>query len=135
MKKIILVVEDLEKEQAQAKEAVLEGGYKVILASALADAKRLIESVKIAGIITDLHFPESDRDNDRNRPCGLAVVTIAIQRNIPIVICSDLDHHFAHYLLDIISFLESVSAFKRIPTIIDLKDWNRAVNELKKLIK
>ncbi len=60
MNKIVLLIEDLPEEQEKAKKALTEYGYRAAVTSTLDDALRIWKSLegKLAGIITDLHFPE-----------------------------------------------------------------------------
>jgi len=142
MKKIILLVEDSFVETKKAKEVLFKEGFKFVVASTLADAKRLIEKlgIKISGIITDIHIPENENDVDTSKPCGLAVIARATSELpfFPVVICSDVNHHHAEYLEEVIKSLNShvayYSRFGEIPFIMDSKNWEKAVEELKKLI-
>ncbi|MFH0803658.1 MAG: hypothetical protein V1877_00885 [Candidatus Tagabacteria bacterium] len=135
MKKIILLVEDLADEQVKAKQAVTDEGYRFVVASTLAEAKKVFGMVKIDGIVTDLHFPESEYDKNANNACGFAVIVVAIKNEIPVAVCSNVNHHFAEYVKDVIAFLETVSPFKKIPFVMDSKDWVRAIKEIKNLIE
>ncbi len=137
---IILIVEDLPEEQQRAKEAALANGFKPAVTSTLDDALRIWKSLegKLVGIITDLHFPERTSDNpawaNPNKPCGLAVIARATQKALPVVVCSNIDHHFAEYVKEVIEVLETYHPTHRIPFVMDRKDWERATEELKKLI-
>jgi DNA-binding NtrC family response regulator len=134
MKKIILLVEDLEEERTKAKEAAINEGFKFVMAATLDDAKRLLSVVKVDGIVTDLHFPQNSYDKT-NQPCGLAVVTAAISIKIPVAICTNIDHHFADYIKEVVKFLETICPFKKIPFTMDSKDWQKAIRELKNLLE
>lgn len=135
MKKIILLVEDLAEEQVKAKQAVIDAGCRFIVASTLAEAKKVLGMVKVDGIVTDLHFPDSEHDKNTNNACGFAVIVAAIQSKIPVTVCSNVNHHFCDYVKDVILFLETVSPFKEIPFVMDSKDWAKAVKEIKNLIE
>lgn len=139
-KQIILLVEDTPTEMAKAKIAADNAGFKFVSGTTLEDAQRMMKALgnTISGIITDLHFCESsyeDPRNNPNAPCGLAVVVEAIERKIPVVICSDVDHHFAAYVTKIVRALEKSSAFGPIPFVMDSKNWEKAITELKPLLK
>lgn len=137
---IVLVVEDLADEQEKAKQALVEAGFKPAVTSTLGDAFRIWKSLegKLAGVITDLHFPEKtsndERGDDPNKPCGLAIIAEATQTGMPIVVCSDINHHFAEYVNKVISVFELYHPLKRIPFVMDRKDWKRATEELKNLL-
>ena len=135
MKKIILIVEDLIEEQKIAKSVAVENGFGVVMTATLEDAFRLWKNLgdKIVGIVTDLHFPEKENGTDAANPNGLAVIIEAITKNVPVVVCSNINHHYAEYLKVVISGLEKLSG-KRIPFTMDRKDWSIAITELKKII-
>lgn len=137
---IILIIEDLPEEQQRAKEAVLSEGFRPAVTSTLTDAMRIWKSLegKLVGIITDLHFPERTSDNpkwaDPEKPCGLAIIARATQKALPVVVCSNIDHHFAEYVKEVIDVLETYHPTGRIPFVMDRKDWKQAIQELKKII-
>ena len=88
MKKIILIIEDLQEEQVKAKDVVKASGYKTAVADNLEDAFRLWEIVPVAGVLTDLHFPE--KSGRGQGPCGLAIIIRAALKKIPVSICSEM---------------------------------------------
>jgi CheY-like chemotaxis protein len=139
--KIVLLVEDLPEEQEKAKKALAEHGFKVAVTSTLQDALRIWKSLegKICGIITDLHFPESTSNNlgasDPNKACGFAIVAEATRKGVPVVVCSNIDHHFCEYAKIVVEVLEGFHPLKRIPFVIDSKNWERAVEQLQNLLK
>lgn len=140
MKNIILIVEDLPEEQEKAKLAVRNAGFVCAVTPTLAGAERMFKTLegKISGVVTDLHFPESDYDHPKNTataPCGLAVVAEAIERTIPVAVCSDIDHHFAEYLRKVITALGRRSAYGPVPFGMDSKNWETAVAALVKSMK
>lgn len=141
--KNILIVEDKQDEVDHAKDAALAAGYKPIVAKDYKSAKRLINKFagKCIGIITDLHFP-SDMDSkhaeygetDPEQAAGFAVLLHALNLSYPIVICSDMDHHFGQWKKDVVAQLEQMTQ-KTIPFLKDKKNWERAIQELEELIK
>ena len=138
MKKIILLIEDLPEEQSKARDLLLAKGYKVAIAWNLKDAKRLWKKLQnvISGILTDLHFPEGanlNKDTSKN-PCGFVPVAWALLHNIPVSICSNIDHHFAQFLQDLVFNLEDLSG-KPIPFTMDSKDWEKALENLEMLME
>lgn len=138
---IILIVEDLPGEQAKAKEAVINAGFRPAVTATLKDALRIWQSLegKLAGIITDLHYPEMTSDNpdwsDATKPCGLAIVAEATAKGMPVVVCSNINHHFVDYPKKVIEVLGKFHPAGAIPFVMDNKDWRQAVLELKKIIK
>jgi CheY-like chemotaxis protein len=139
----ILVVEDLDVQIETAKKELADLGFKIAIARTLVDAMRLMKSLGIAlkGIITDLHFPESDEpiriERTSDKPNGLAIVAKAVVNNIPVAVCSDVDHHFCSYAKNVIDVLADHRNYTHgnIPFVMDRKDWKKAGEELKKLIE
>lgn len=140
MKNVVLLIEDLADEQEKAKQALIEAGFKPAITSTMSDAFIIWKALeeKLAGVITDLHFPErtgnDERWSDPNKPCGLAIIAEATQAGIPIVVCSNIDHHFAEYVKKVISVFELYHPLKHIPFVMDRKDWKQAAEELRKLL-
>lgn len=140
MKDIILIVEDLSEEQEKAKAAAHKAGFVTAVTPTLAGAERMFKALegKIQGVITDLHFPESDYDHPKNTPdlpCGLAVVAEAIEREIPVAVCSNINHHFAKYPQKVIAALGRMSKFGSVPFGMDSKNWDAAVAALVNILK
>lgn len=140
MKKIVLVVEDLPEEQAKAKAALHNAGFVCAVTSTLAGAERMFKALegKIGGVITDLHFPESDYMHPKNTPdlpCGLAVVAEAINNEMPVVVCSNIDHHFAEYPRKVVATLGRLNKFGPVPFGMDSKNWDTAVATLANILK
>jgi CheY-like chemotaxis protein len=129
---IILLVEDTAAERERAKQAIMGRGYKAAVATNLQDAHRIMDQLqgKIVGIVTDLHFPERADRPDATKPCGLAVVAEATRRNIPVAVCSDIDHHHADYAKVVVETLAMCHPAKFIPFVMDSKDWDRALGPL-----
>ncbi|PLX21543.1 hypothetical protein C0584_02355 [Candidatus Parcubacteria bacterium] len=132
MKKVILVVEDKEEEQILARKAVADSGHGIILCANLFDAKSMIGSYssKLSGIVADLHFPERSQDTNLNKPAGLAILTLAVSENIPVVVCSDMDNHQSDYVKDVIRYLGKHTSYGGIPFSVDRKDWLQSVKQL-----
>lgn len=138
MKKIILIVEDRTEEQLSAKEAVSESGNTAIVAGNLEDGTRLLKQLdgKIFGVVTDLHFQSKlMSDTDADKPNGLAIVALCVEKNIRVGICSDINHHFSEYLkvpIRVLAVHQSYG-YGKIPFSEDSKNWNSIVNQVIKL--
>ena len=136
MADIVLLIEDLPDEQVRAKRALEAGGFKVAVTASLAGALRIWKGLgmTLAGVVTDLHFPERADDDDASKPCGLAIVAEAARLGVPVVVCSSINHHHADYLKMVVGTLALLHAAGRIPFVMDRKDWDRAAHELQDLI-
>jgi len=138
-KKLVLLIEDDLNQLAIAKKVFSED-FKIIAATNLSDAEKLLNTFakKIIGIVTDLHFPNGDWNKDKipSAPLGLAIVAEAVNNNIPVVVCSDIDHHHSGYVKIIIKVLKQCPGYKYldVPVIEDNKNWERAENYLIELI-
>ena len=138
-KKLILLVEDDAQEAVKATKILREHGFKVMLATNLTEALeyfRMLES-KLSGIVTDLHFPQMGFDHPKDsadKPSGFAVIIQALLANMPVVVCSNIDHHFADYAQVVIKGLEKMSG-QPIPFIMDSKNWQRAAEQLINLLQ
>lgn len=137
VKRIALIVEDLSAELASAKQAAIAAGFTPVVTANLADALRVLEEMPelLAGVVTDLHFPESDRDENPNKPCGLAVIAAALDRDLPVVVCSSINHHHVGYFGPILGRFAKGSVHGRIPTVFDRKDWQDAFEKLAALVR
>ena len=108
-----------------------DGGTQVLFAADLASAKdkikfaqRLTGTAKV-GVITDLMFPPK-RDG-KEEPNGLGVITECIAAKLPVVVCSDTDHHEVGWLHPVFPILGQAHPAGKIPVILDRKDWGQAV--------
>lgn len=137
MKKIILLVEDLPEEIEKAKSVIADAGFKAVIAGNLEDALRLWEKLgeKISGVITDLHFPEKEAfmKQTSQSPNGLVIITEALLKKTPVSVCSNIDHHFAAYLKNVVGNLEKLTG-RKIPFTMDRKNWQLALDELVKIM-
>ncbi|PIZ99572.1 MAG: hypothetical protein COX77_01120 [Candidatus Komeilibacteria bacterium CG_4_10_14_0_2_um_filter_37_10] len=140
---LILVVEN-ELAQIEIAKRELNGlGFRVAIARTLADAHRLMMVLQSAlkGIITDLHFPETNEDlmvdKTSDQPNGLAVIAEAVVHNIPVAVCSDINHHFCAYAKNVIAMMATHQNYSPhiIPFKMDKKNWHQAGEELKNLIQ
>ena len=138
-KPVVLVVEDAVSEIDKAKAALQEDFFTIVV-TRLDEAKKILELMKgkISGIITDLHFPqiEAEEKSVNLPPAGLSIVAYAVQNNLPVVICSDVNHHFSFYLKDVVMLLAAMPGYHYgiIPFSEDSKNWDRAKNDLKELL-
>lgn len=130
MKKIILLVEDDEIGRMLAKDQIIKAGFGIVIADNLDDAKKMLAKVKVSGIVTDIHFPQRPKGTDSGKPSGIAIVSMAVEQRIPVVIFSSFGHE-ADYLKDFVKSLEKLSGMK-IPFVG--KDPEKAVSEIKNII-
>ncbi|MFZ2253189.1 MAG: hypothetical protein WAW13_03395 [Minisyncoccia bacterium] len=109
----------------------------IMTARNLSEVKRGLDKIYIqgfckvfqqVGVITDLMFPK--KKGGKEDPNGLCVLTDCIQKGLPVVVCSDTDHHDVGYLKDVFPVLGKAHPKGEIPVILDKKDWGRAVSEL-----
>ena len=130
--KLILIVEDKPTEQEIAKKIVGDSGARVVVASTLSGANRIMDALKgkISAVITDLHFPEDNNANSQAIACGVAVVIRALQEKIPVSICSDVNHHRTEYLKSVVDGLQSLTG-QKVHFTMDFKDWKSALDSLK----
>lgn len=159
--KLIVVVEDKEEEQKKALDAIKsalcpeneeelwariipnspqvglkEAKILVLFASDLATALSRVEfleevgSTGMTGVITDLMFPKTA--GAKEEPNGLGVIVACIHSGVPVVVCSDTDHHDVGYLKTVFPVLSSAHPKGEIPVILDTKDWVAAVSLLLK---
>lgn len=159
--KIIVIVEDKEEEQKRALDAIklalCPGGDEEMWARiipnspqvGLKEAKTLIlfasdldtaltrikfleevGSTGMTGAITDLMFPKTT--GAKEEPNGLGVIVACIHSGVPVVVCSDTDHHDVGYLKTVFPVLSSAHPKGEIPVILDTKDWDAAVSLLLK---
>lgn len=131
MKKIILLVEDDQLGQKLAKKQLTEAGFGIVIADNLESAKKMMEKVSVSGIVTDIHFPQRPESKDAEKPSGIAVVAIAVEQKIPVVIFSSFGHE-ADYLKDFAKSLEKVGGME-IPFVG--KNPQRATAEIKRLME
>jgi hypothetical protein len=135
MKKIILIIEDRTEEQSLAKRAVIESGNTPMLTGNLEDGIRLLTqlSAVIFGVVTDLHYQSRlMSDADADKPNGLAIVALCVEKNIRVGICSDINHHFSEYLKVPVKVLASHQSYSygKIPFSEDSKNWNSIVTQV-----
>jgi hypothetical protein len=111
-----------------------KGGYQIRFAPHLEWAKLTIEfaikspAATFDGVITDLMFPATKEGKEA--PNGLQVIAQCIESAVPIVVCSDTDHHEVSYLRPIFPILAKAHPAGSIPVILDKKDWEQAVTLL-----
>lgn len=83
--------------------------------------------LKMTCILTDLMFPVEK--GGREEPNGLQVLTQCIKEAVPVVVCSDTNHHDVGYLRNVFPILGKAHPKGEIPIILDMKDWDQAVKE------
>lgn len=91
------------------------------------------EGVDEVGVITDLMFPRETGGKEELN--GLSIVAECIDAKVPVVVCSDTDHHELGWLRPIFPLLERAHPAGKIPIILDKKDWGQAVALLAEVTK
>jgi hypothetical protein len=71
--------------------------------------------------------------NGKEEPNGMTILATCIRENLPVVICSDTDHHEVNYLRDVFPILGKAHSKGEIPLIFDKKNWIKAVSELRRV--
>lgn len=79
-------------------------------------------------VVTDLMFPASE--GGKEAPWGLEVVTSCVKASLPVVVCSDTDHHDVGWLKTVFPVIGNAHPRGEIPVILDKKDWVKAVKEV-----
>lgn len=131
----ILLVEDVDIENGLSK--IKEAGHTCLVVSNLEEVLFALNDTTWDAVLTDLHFPTKDWEIIsqfagvgawtgvlrelpskplQTPPCGLAVVVMCKEKNIPVVVVSDLNHHDAEYIKIVLKFMD-------VPIIMDTKDW------------
>lgn len=82
-------------------------------------------------VITDLMFPVTS--DGKEEPNGMRVLAQCISFGLPVVMCSDTDHHDVNYLMEVFPILAKAHPKSEIPLIFDNKDWSKAVGELRRI--
>jgi len=146
----ILIVEDEDSHLGDAIKMMWANNVSYTVERNSNDALRVLRDneagtvSKIHGVITDIFMPPSEKSpwNDPSLPCGLAVALEAERLGLPFVICTSGYHHGARY-----DWICSIGRRRGWPEIVDqvdqndpyhtealMKDWQRALDELKKII-
>lgn len=107
------------------------GDLKTALAKleSVAKVSKALESFSL-GVITDLMFP-SDVEKNTEEPNGLVIIAKCIEEKLPVVVCSDTDHHDIGWLRPLFPILGQAHPLGNIPVILDKKDWEKASRLLK----
>lgn len=82
-----------------------------------------------AVIITDLMFP-GKKGNTSIQANGIEVILKAIEYAVPVVVCSDTDHHEVSFMQPLALALGKLHPAGKISIILDKKDWEKAVAEV-----
>ncbi len=146
----ILIVEDEEKHLGDAIKTMWKNGVPYTVERNFYHAMRALKdyekgrTAKIHGVITDIFMPTGEFApwNDPSTPCGLGVALEAERLGLPFIICTSGYHHGAKY-----DWACTIGRRRGWPEMVDReygndvysdeapeKDWQRALDELKKLI-
>jgi len=84
------------------------------------------------GILTDLMFPGGNGKSVQAN--GIDVILMAIEHKIPVVVCSDTDHHEVGFVPRLAATLAPLHPTGKIPVILDKKDWDTAMKLLSEIM-
>lgn len=132
MMKKIIVVEDKLDELQKACDLVMAKGFMPLACATNEDAVDTIRKYVdkgLFGILTDLHFPVREGGSPEGAS-GLHIVYKALVSGIPVVICSDIDHHKADWANDLVKAIEKATGKKVAGFVQDSKNWERALGLL-----
>jgi len=132
MIKKIIVVEDKTEELQKACDLVMVKGFMPLACSTNEDAVDTIKKYQdkgLVGILTDLHFPVREGGSPEGAS-GLHIVYKALEAGIPVVICSNIDHHYATWATDLVGAIEKATGKKVAGFVQDSKNWERALGLL-----
>ncbi len=128
----ILVIEDTIEQIAIVKNLLQEKGYQYLIAQNLAEAQFAIHTGNFDSVLTDLHFPEKE-NVDGTPPCGFAVLVLCTEKSLPVVVVSDIDHHFAAYAKIVVSGIAKLHPKGAVPFVMDHKNWSHGLQLLEEL--
>lgn len=131
MKKILVVEDSVEQFEVLAN-ILKEKGCWHILAKNLEEAQAALQTGSFDGVLTDLHFPESELANNAP-PCGFAVLVMCLEKALPVVVVSDINHHFAAYAKIVVDGISKLHPKGNIPFVMDSKDWTKGLNLLEEV--
>lgn len=132
MIKKIMVVEDKIEELQKACDLVMAKGFMPLACATNEDAIETIRKYTdkgLIGILTDLHFPVREGGAPEGAS-GIHVIFKALSVDIRIVICSDIDHHYATWANDLVGVIEKATGKKVAGFVQDSKNWERALGIL-----
>jgi len=132
MIKKIIVVEDKTEELEKACDLVMAKGFMPLACATNEDAVDTIKKYQgkgLVGILTDLHFPVREGGSPEGAS-GLHIVYKALEAGIPVVICSNIDHHYATWATDLVGAIEKATGKKVAGFVQDSKNWERALGLL-----
>ncbi|MBP9751921.1 MAG: hypothetical protein KBD19_03610 [Candidatus Moranbacteria bacterium] len=84
------------------------------------------------GILTDLMFPGGRGKGVQAN--GIDVILMAIEHKVPVVVCSDTDHHEVGFVPRLATTLAPLHPAGKIPVILDKKDWGKAITLLSEIM-
>lgn len=84
------------------------------------------------GILTDLMFPGGAGKGVQAN--GIDVILSAIEHKVPVVVCSDTDHHEVGFVPRLATTLAPLHPAGKIPVILDTKDWEKAITLLSEIM-
>ena len=138
----ILLVEDNASHAEDAKAVLEHTNIDFIHVTSMSEAHSRLDDVAANGIthvITDLFIPAGRLGTfcETEEPCGIGVMMLARQKNLPCVICTAGHRHgpryewinFIGHILDWPAMIDNRHAHQSTD-VAEFKDWNRAITEV-----
>ena len=132
MIKKIIVVDDKTEELQKACDLVMAKCFMPLACATNEDAVDTIKKYQdkgLVGILTELHFPVREGGSPEGAS-GLHIVYKALEAGISVVICSNIDHHYASWATDLVGAIEKATGKKVAGFVQDSKNWERALGLL-----
>jgi DNA-binding NtrC family response regulator len=130
----ILLIEDTSEQISIAIKLLQENGHQFLVAHNLEEATLAIKTGTFDGALTDLHLPEKD-GLETTPPCGFAVLALCAEKALPVVVVSDINHHFAVYAVIVVEALAKLHPSGKIPFVMDSKNWSQGLELLAEVVK
>lgn len=128
----ILLIEDTPEQIEVATKLLKEKNHQFIVAVNLAEALFAIKTAHFDGVLTDLHLPEKE-NTEQTPPCGLAVLAKCSEKGFPVVVVSDINHHFATYAKIVVDSIAKLHPIGKIPFVMDSKNWSQGLELLEEI--
>jgi methylmalonyl-CoA mutase cobalamin-binding subunit len=68
--------------------------------------------------------------NGQEQANGISIIIDAVESGIPVVVCSDTDHHQVQFLPKMCNHIRERNQGAEVNLVLDQKDWKKAVELL-----